>query len=69
MFHFADLAPVFRFPAFAGRVPPFGHPRITDRLPLPGAFRRLLRPSSLSDAMASSVCPYFFTLQFIFAFY
>ena len=46
---------------FVRRVPPFGHPRLIGCLLLPGAFRRSLRPSSLSDAMASSVCPYSFT--------
>ena len=29
-----------------GRVAPFGHPRIVDRVHLPAAFRRFLRPSS-----------------------
>ena len=46
---------------FVRRVPPFGHPRLIGCLLLPGAFRRSLRPSSLSDALASSVCPYSFT--------
>ena len=54
---------------FVRGVPPFGHPRIFDRLPLPGAFRRSLRPSSLLDTLASPVCPSSFTPQFILAFY
>ena len=43
---------------YSGRVPPFGHPRIKACLPLPGAYRSLLRPSSPSDAKASIVRPY-----------
>ena len=39
------------------RVPPFGHPRIEGRLRLPGAYRRLPRPSSASCAKASAVRP------------
>ena len=38
-------------------VPPFGHPRIEGRLRLPGAYRRLPRPSSASCAKASAVRP------------
>ena len=34
------------------RVAPFGHPRITGYLLLPGAFRSLSRPSSAPDAKA-----------------
>ena len=34
----------------AGRVVPFGHPRIKARSPLPGAFRRLPRPSKPLEA-------------------
>ena len=70
MFHFADFAPAARgSPAYAGGVPPFGHPRINGRLRLPGAFRSLPRPSSLSDALASSVCPSLLTLLYSIAFY
>ena len=70
MFHFADFAPAARgSPAYAGGVAPFGHPRINGRLRLPGAFRSLPRPSSLSDALASSVCPSLFSLHLCFAFY
>ena len=36
---------------FVRGVPPFGHPRLVGCLLLPGAFRRSLRPSSLSDAI------------------
>ena len=38
-------------------VPPFGHPRIEGRLRLPGAYRRLPRPSSASCAKASAARP------------
>ena len=70
MFHFADFAPRTRgSPAYAGGVAPFGHPRIDGRLRLPGAFRSLPRPSSLSDALASSVCPSLLTLLYSIAFY
>ena len=41
----------------AGRVPPFGHPRITGRSRLPAAFRSLPRPSSPPGAKASPVRP------------
>ena len=56
---------MFQFPAFALTivstwpstmwVPPFGHLRINSCLQIPGAFRSLPRPSSLSEAKASSV--------------
>ena len=56
---------MFQFPAYAPscagdgpstrRVPPFGHLRINSCLQIPGAFRSLPRPSSLSEAKASSV--------------
>ena len=56
---------MFQFPAFApscdglqsstAGVPPFGHLRINSCLQIPGAFRSLPRPSSLSEAKASSV--------------
>ena len=38
-------------------VPPFGYPRICACLPLPEAFRRLLRPSSAHHAKAFTVRP------------
>ena len=58
MFHFADFAPVYdRSPAYAGGVAPFGYLRINGRLRLPEAFRSLPRPSSLTNAKASTVCP------------
>ena len=58
MFHFADFAPAINgSPAYAGGVAPFGYLRIYDRLRLPEAFRSLPRPSSLTNAKASSVCP------------
>ena len=56
---------MFQFPAFAPvntgtwsstmRVPPFGNLRINSCLQIPGAYRSLPRPSSLSEAKASSV--------------
>ena len=39
-------------------VPPFGYRRIVVYVPLPDAFRRLLRPSSAHSAKASTVRPY-----------
>ena len=39
------------------RVSPFGHPRITACLRLPGAYRSLPRPSSLPVAEASTIDP------------
>ena len=58
MFHFADFAPASRGSlAFARGVAPFGYLRISGRLLLPEAFRSLPRPSSLTNAKASSVCP------------
>ena len=45
------------------RVPPFGHPRIEGRLRLPGAYRRLPRPSSASCAKASAVRPSYLRSQ------
>ena len=42
----------------AGRVPPFGHPRINAYSQLPAAFRSVSRPSSPLIAKASSKCPY-----------
>ena len=41
---------------FSG-VAPFGHPRINACLPLPGAYRSWLRPSSPLCAKASTVNP------------
>ena len=41
----------------AGRVAPFGHPRIIGRSRLPAAFRSLPRPSSPPGAKASPVRP------------
>ena len=38
------------------RVSPFGHLRIKACVPLPEAFRSLLRPSSPDDAKASIIC-------------
>ena len=43
-------------------VPPFGHPRITACVRLPGAFRCSPRPSSAPSAKASSVRPVFLIL-------
>ena len=39
------------------RVSPFGHPRIDACLRLPEAYRSLLRPSSPTNAKASTACP------------
>ena len=45
--------------SYSSRVPPFGYPRINSRSQIPVAFRSLLRPSSLPDAKASTVRPYY----------
>ena len=42
----------------SGRVSPFGHLRIKACLPLPEAYRSLLRPSSPTDAKAFTVRSY-----------
>ena len=63
MFQFADLPPsgLYIQPAVTGhypsRVSPFGHLRINACSQLPGAFRRLPRPSSAPGAKASTPCP------------
>ena len=49
-------APVSRHDS--GWVSPFGHLRIKACLPLPGAYRSLLRPSSPADAKASTMRPF-----------
>ena len=49
---------------FSCRVPPFGHRRFVACLPLPGAFRRSLRPSSSPGVQASAVRPFFLNLKF-----
>ncbi len=49
-------APVSRHDS--GWVSPFGHLRINACLPLPGAYRSLLRPSSPADAKASTMRPF-----------
>ena len=41
----------------AGRVAPFGYPRIKSYLPIPAAFRSLSRPSSPPGAKASALRP------------
>ena len=45
--------------SYSRRVPPFGYLRINSRSQIPVAFRSLLRPSSLPDAKASAVRPYY----------
>ena len=45
-------------PHYGQWVPPFGHLRINACLQLPGAFRRLPRPSSAPSAKASTVRPF-----------
>ena len=55
MFQFTAFAPLSRCPL--GRVPPFGHPRVTGCLRLAVEFRCLSRPSSPLGARASSVRP------------
>ena len=62
---------MFQFPAFApytlsirvkvtiaGRVSPFGYPRISAYSQLPAAFRSVSRPSSPLIAKAFTKCPY-----------
>ena len=55
MFQFAAFACLPAWPL--GRVPPFGHPRVTGCLRLAAEFRRLSRPSSPLGAWASPVRP------------
>ena len=66
MFHFPEFASVSlqiqMIPFYRDRVSPFGYPRIIGCLLLPEAFRRWPRPSSLPDAKASIVRPYFLDL-------
>ena len=51
------------------RVSPFGYLRIFVYVPLPAAFRCLLRPSSVSSAKASTVRPYLLNhISCVFAF-
>ena len=63
MFHFPGFASsaLYIQAAMTGiysrRVSPFGFPWINARSQLPMDFRSLPRPSSLSDAKASTVCP------------
>ena len=58
MFQFTAFArPLGRARPSAGRVAPFGHPRVKGRVRLAGAFRSLPRPSSPPGARASSVRP------------
>ena len=60
MFQFPRCPPPSRaVPAYdRGGVAPFGNLRISACWRLPGAFRRLPRPSSAPSAKASTVCPY-----------
>ena len=58
MFQFVGLATLNQVDRpSAGRVSPFGHPRIKGRSRLPAAFRSLPRPSSPPGAKASPVRP------------
>ena len=58
MFQFPGFASPFReMTGWAGRVAPFGYPRIKGYLLLPVAFRSLSRPSSPPRAQASFMCP------------
>ena len=58
MFQFVGLATLFKVDRPpAGRVSPFGHPRINGRSRLLAAFRSLPRPSSPPGAKASPVRP------------
>ena len=43
----------------SGWVPPFGDLRIKAYSQLPEAYRSVLRPSSSSDAKASTKCPFY----------
>jgi hypothetical protein len=44
-------------PVLLGGVSPFGDPRIEACLQLPEAYRSLPRPSSPTNAKASTMCP------------
>ena len=52
---------------FAGRVAPFGFPRIYARSQLPVDFRSPLRPSSPPDAKAFTICPSYLDLTILFS--
>ena len=75
LFSFPAGTKMFQFPAFSHhslcvqlcvtlhcecRVSPFGHLRIVVCLPLPEAFRRLLRPSSRSQCLGIHRTPFLF---------
>ena len=72
MFQFAGFLPtrlcihLVVTPHYQCWVSPFGYPRIFVYLPLPEAFRRLLRPSSAVSAKASTVRPFLLNLFFVF---
>ena len=53
-------------PHYRHRVSPFGYLRIKACVPLPGAFRSLLRPSSPDDAKASIICCNWFNRHCLF---
>jgi hypothetical protein len=56
MFQFSGFAP-FGLPTSSGGVTPFGNLHLAGYLRLSVAYRSLSRPSSLSRAKASSICP------------
>ena len=70
MFQFTGLLSIKLFIQYAVPthyhrwVPPFGHLRIKAYLQLPEAFRSLSRPSSSSNAKASTIRPYLFNHHF-----
>ena len=51
---------------YCGRIPPFGHLRISGYVLLPAAFRSLSRPSSAPSAKASALCPSLLDLSLVF---
>ena len=58
MFQFSGFATSCDvFPTSSGRVTPFGNLHFAGYLRLGAAYRSLSRPSSLSRAKASSICP------------
>ena len=71
MFHFPGFASSALYiqaamtGLYSSRVSPFGLPWINARSQLPMDFRSLPRPSSLSDAKASTVCPLYLDPKFL----
>ena len=61
MFQFPEFAPLYSGNTSSMYwVPPFGNPRISSYLPIPVAYRNLLRPSSPLKALGIPLCTLFY---------